>query len=1118
MGILYSNITLSEASNIVMNNVVAEDEGYANVYVYPYVVNGFIQTLSHPLNLPYDNNWVFFIDDNVFADWIHLCRYVFVNVENGVYQIVNEYIYPANLSSFNLISGVELQLTPYTPETSSQSRPNRAINPRLYAILVCGFYDQWYWNNISSMYCTLTQEYGYDPNNVIVLFYNGQSYTQQGYNCTLDLDGIPPNDIDGSAYHDDFYNAFTTTANLMNSRPNPELNQFFFYYSGHGYDPAHSLQGPIYSFALCYENPNTETRRDVISSGELDALLDIIPCSQQMIGLTQCYSGGFIADLTSINRTIITSAASSEVSFNEKRITGQNYAGIDGPGYNEFYYYLTAAIRGFYPGLFAYSHGSDTGTFPFDQVDNLNVNGFIHPPDRHPDLSPFGDGDGIVQLEEAYKYARYYDIMSHDNGYPGYSHFNNTDCFIPYDSLGILEEHPEINCLTGIHDIQTLSGIAFKSEEQSFLNGNILLSEEGIEILDGGSLTIASGSKIYLPGESRIIINEGASINIGHNVTFIGSNPTVNDIPGNRIEVYGSINMDENVHFVSEPTHTWDGLYVYGSTELNITQVEFNGCNLHIEGGSLILQNSSMTNAQLSCINAPLTVKNCPNLGGIYCYHSEFVEITNDFPDNTYTLTGQTNGIVLENCGNYTISGYHITNNPQYGICIYESEGIAAECIIRDCVILYNMSGGIRFYHASAQVIGCTISGNLMGIEAIRCGNVEVFKDPETEPWDNDSIISNNILQEIVFWDDCDFVMDEGRNKIIDGDFNPLSFDQYLIHCVSEDPEHHMFNNRYFRNNYWGSDQWGNPVIPDESRFYPPCINPEGDETGYFIEPIWEPGQPWIITSTNVRSVYYSAVDMAIEENTDGAIYLFKQIIDQYPESEYATMSAKNLINLEENYLALKTYYATEPNLHWNGEIDKLADYLENYCNIKMGDYQAAITWFEAVISNPPSEMDSLLAVIDLGYVYLLMQENAPKASITCMYPQLKPKSRSAYITTRDDMLANIYNQVLIQPDDSYSIPDNMPSPVLDKNFPNPFNSSTTISYTLPKEMQAELAIYNLKGQKIRSLVNGNQAKGMHSVVWNGTDDSGKHVSSGIYFSKLITSGKVITSKLIMLK
>ncbi len=88
----------------------------------------------------------------------------------------------------------------------------------------------------------------------------------------------------------------------------------------------------------------------------------------------------------------------------------------------------------------------------------------------------------------------------------------------------------------------------------------------------------------------------------------------------------------------------------------------------------------------------------------------------------------------------------------------------------------------------------------------------------------------------------------------------------------------------------------------------------------------------------------------------------------------------------------------------------------------------------------------------------------------------------------------------------------------LHQNYPNPFNPTTTISYQLPEESEVELTIYNLKGQKVKQLVNDQLPDGQHSIVWNGKDDNGKSVSSSIYFYKLKTDNHEETKKMILMK
>jgi subtilisin family serine protease len=84
--------------------------------------------------------------------------------------------------------------------------------------------------------------------------------------------------------------------------------------------------------------------------------------------------------------------------------------------------------------------------------------------------------------------------------------------------------------------------------------------------------------------------------------------------------------------------------------------------------------------------------------------------------------------------------------------------------------------------------------------------------------------------------------------------------------------------------------------------------------------------------------------------------------------------------------------------------------------------------------------------------------------------------------------------------------------------YPNPFNPQTTLSFNLKEAGDVNLEIFNQKGQKVRSLVNSSMDAGEHRVVWNGTDDNGRAVSSGLYFYRLKSGKYSSTRKMIMMK
>ena len=88
----------------------------------------------------------------------------------------------------------------------------------------------------------------------------------------------------------------------------------------------------------------------------------------------------------------------------------------------------------------------------------------------------------------------------------------------------------------------------------------------------------------------------------------------------------------------------------------------------------------------------------------------------------------------------------------------------------------------------------------------------------------------------------------------------------------------------------------------------------------------------------------------------------------------------------------------------------------------------------------------------------------------------------------------------------------------LSQNYPNPFNPETNIEFALPSADRVRLAIYNLLGQEVSVVAEGDYAAGSHTVVWRGTDNTGNHVASGMYFYRLETSHGSHTRKMLLLK
>jgi hypothetical protein len=88
----------------------------------------------------------------------------------------------------------------------------------------------------------------------------------------------------------------------------------------------------------------------------------------------------------------------------------------------------------------------------------------------------------------------------------------------------------------------------------------------------------------------------------------------------------------------------------------------------------------------------------------------------------------------------------------------------------------------------------------------------------------------------------------------------------------------------------------------------------------------------------------------------------------------------------------------------------------------------------------------------------------------------------------------------------------------LGQNYPNPFNPTTTIRYEVPERVRVTMAIYNVAGERVRVLVNEQKPQGRHFTTWNGRNDAGESVASGVYFYRMQAGSFVQAKKLVFLK
>lgn len=1062
-----------QADNLVLNHILNDSLSYKDVYKLPEFKNSGSTILLYDyatVNLPYASNYIYFVDDLPFAGWSHPCRYIIVNTVNGDYTIVHHKKHPINLNTDYLTISQMPRPQISSVFESVTSSNNASPDNNLYAVLICGLDEDIYWRNTSVIYNTLIKVYGYKRENIFVLYNDGT--TNYG---TTNLDGDIYNisDFDYPAFKSSILATFSELAGeTHNIAEIPELNssnQLFVYVTDHG-DTENNKSN------ICL--PNGELLWD----SELANYVKNIKCGSMIFMLQQCYSGGFTDDLLDFNtynvacknRTIHTSAMPTEQAYREQFLSGLKYS--------EFTFYWAAAARGHYfdfdrPWLNTYK----TGEFPFRDYSEFEK----HPLDFSPDLN----NDNYTQMDEAFHYANYMDSHSPYG-------------FMYVDGATYYLENPTNSKNNPFaSDIFTLNGLA----GDFVVVDNVNIDTRNYII--GGELKLKNiGNVSFAPSTNLYFANENAKITVEPAVTLtLGDNTKVYGGDNNSLQINGNLVTGNNVAFHKyESAFFFDGLYLnntsgqssFNNCTFNTTGIEsknsaltfescnFNNCNTINSGKgnvSLIGSNFDNTNVNLKniikegtpVVNPYVNVSNCAFNGSTntnaaielsyYGYYDVLNNQINGFYDGV-----QVNYADLSGVRQQTIADNEIYNCTKSGIVMYNSNGTVKNNNI------YNNHIGLKILNNSnIKVIGNELAQNVTETQHI---------------YDNSSVevYASNTSFPVVF--KYNAIVDEDNTGNRFGD--PLLSAEELLKGTEE-------NILDITLNYWGENFDPREDLPEDYEFY--------------YLPTWRL-EPQAVEGGEAEAMYSSAVTKMENQQYQESNTTFKQLINNYPNTIYAQNAVKVLFSLEEklpngNYHSLKNYYRNNQTIKNNKNLNSVADFFANKCDVKNQKWQEAIDWYENKITNPISFEDSLFAIIDLGNVYNLMNNTINKANINGKLPQYKFANETEYVANKNQLLTLIPKMENKKQISNINI-SNIKNGKLSQNFPNPFNEKTQIAFNIENDANVSIVVKDLSGKEVNVINQGVMSKGTHSV-----ELSNSQLQPGMYFYSLIINGIVIDTK-----
>ncbi len=849
----YAQFTRQEAIDLVLNDLVADDIGKVDVFSKITSHSGgdsLILMHGEKIKASYENNWVFFVDDHIYSDWFHDCRFIFVNTLNGEHTIVNQQIYTQDFKT----NYENVELAPrYEPEyqTNSIDYSPTQLEPNLhsYAMIVCVEDEQKYWNSVSLIYLTLLEQ-GYTKENIFVHYnWNGTS----SYGSDLDGDGNF-DDIDFPATLHDFALSMENLSAINGNHPNhpvPQLeeeDQFAMFFVG---VPTSYECG----FGECLYFWSTDGQSYASFAGvSLGSVLGTIRAIQQNILLAVNYGGLFFDHLTDPYSFQLLDNRHIHTPSGDPYSTTHDEIWITGGRYNEYIFYWAAAMRGVYPYpyLKPWSVFAITGQFPFDQ--------FF---DDHPeDYDPNTDSDAYVQMDEAFLYADNQNTWSYDAYY-----------FNPYD-VGENENPQEWDSFPFEESLITLAGLAGKIYNTQSIEGRKYLIGGNLDIMNG-TLTLEEDTELFFGNElANLTVKDNTAIIIEDNVSFYG-----NDL--NHINIDGIIEIGKNVSFSKgDNSGNFSGLYLnHHLLNTTLSYALFTNSGLHNSGENLTITNSTFTDCgTIYSYRGNVSVSEECNFTNTWFY-LENTEQNENFVTVSNSSFNSSGGMVAIDIWNY--NNYHISNNTidAYinGIQIVNSGyGKVKKQMIADNTITNCIQNGIYIYGTNGDIYRNHIYNNNKGISLVNHSNIRLYGNPDAVISSQTQQIMNNDSYE-VFTTKHSFPKKFHHNVIIDDD-NDGGQQDALVYNVNG-----IGILKDARYNCW-EDIEGS-------------FNPLEDlyDNGYIWEPSWCPVFGGGTSTDSDEAMYNTANTQFDDEDYTGAKATYQQLIEQYPESKYAKAGIQEL-------------------------------------------------------------------------------------------------------------------------------------------------------------------------------------------------------------------------------
>ncbi len=588
----------------------------------------------------------------------------------------------------------------------------------------------------------------------------------------------------------------------------------------------------------------------------------------------------------------------------------------------------------------------------------------------------------------------------------------------------------------------------------------IININEGTTDITGGSFIAELGGYIDVNLNGLTHVISSSSIFEGKNGGYINLN--VNNILAN-VSILNSTFIET--------------LISSSANILTIDQCGFNSPNGYLisKNGTLSCTDSFFTNTGLYAANYNLDNGD---------YRNEMVTVNRCIFESTVSNSGMF-AVIVEDYANYIVSQNQIIDYYE-GINLFQcGGGSLRQQKLEENYIRLCDENGITVYNSEGAILtNAIVNGDKIGIKLMNNCNFYLHGSPDAHSYiETQHLFYNTGID--IYCTEFSFPYSAKYNSIDD------PFSRGIL-VKWERPLTAPPATADLRYNHWGQG-------------FNPANHLQGNNVAFLVTPYWVLGQS--LQTTPDEDLYNTAYSNFEIGNYGVAKSQYQLLIELYPKSIYAQAAMKDLFKLEENstenYVGLQEFYTSNDSINNDSTLSKLAGILVNDCNIKLENFPEAVTYYENVIKNPDSEVDSIFAVIDLGYVYTLLGEQGLKSNFVGRYPQYKPKNKAEFLQTRTNLLS------LIPGKDKNSTSLSGTLTVHDLIiYPNPAIDHSMITYSLTQARHVLIKVTNSSGKIIATIDEGKKGIGSQKYSLNLKD-----LSKGLYFYSLYLDGTLVETK-----